>query len=132
MLFGGTSLVTTLPAPTMAFSPIVMLERIVAPDPMDAPFLITVRSTFQSASVCRFAVGGRGARIGVVDERDAVADEDVVFNRDALADKRMARDLAALADGGILLDFDKGSNLRLIPDFASVQIDELGELHIAP
>ena len=53
MLFAGTSLVTTLPAPTMAFSPTVMFERIVAPDPIDAPFLITVRSTFQSASVCR-------------------------------------------------------------------------------
>ena len=54
MLLAGTSLVTTLPAPTMAFSPMVMLERMVAPEPMEAPFLMTVRSTFQSASVCRF------------------------------------------------------------------------------
>ena len=54
MAFGGTSLVTTLPAPTIAFSPMFVLERIVAPEPMDAPFLMTVRSTFQSASVCSF------------------------------------------------------------------------------
>src|ERR1700722_11192828 len=48
----GTSFVTTLPAPTIAFSPIVVLDKIVDPAPIDAPFLMTVRSTFQSASVC--------------------------------------------------------------------------------
>ena len=52
MLFAGTSFVTTLPAPTMAFSPTVIFERIVHPDPIVAPFLIWVRSIFQSASVC--------------------------------------------------------------------------------
>src|ERR1700692_4155034 len=58
MLFEGTSFVTTLPAPTIAFSPTVTFARIVAPVPMDAPLLMTVRSTFQSASVCNcpFAV----------------------------------------------------------------------------
>src|SRR5689334_15884284 len=50
--FLGTSLVTTLPAPTSEFSPIVTLASIVAPDPIDAPFLTKVRATFQSASVC--------------------------------------------------------------------------------
>ena len=45
---------TTLPAPTITFSPILMLERIVVPEPMEAPLLMTVRSTFQSASVCSF------------------------------------------------------------------------------
>jgi hypothetical protein len=51
MLFGGISRVTTLPAPTMAFSPIVTFDRIVLPDPIDAPFFTKVFSTFQSASV---------------------------------------------------------------------------------
>src|SRR5215472_8882536 len=46
----GTSLVTTLPAPTMEFSPIVTLLKMVAPDPMEAPCFTTVFSTFQSAS----------------------------------------------------------------------------------
>src|SRR5438093_12370809 len=50
--FAGTSLVTTLPAPTIAFSPTMMLLSIVEPEPIDAPLLITVFSTFQSASVC--------------------------------------------------------------------------------
>src|SRR5262249_46161185 len=39
MVFAGTSLVTTLPAPTIAFSPTVTFARIVAPEPIDAPFL---------------------------------------------------------------------------------------------
>ena len=49
---GGTLRVTTLPAPTIACSPMVTLGRMVAPDPIDAPFLTSVVSTFQSASVC--------------------------------------------------------------------------------
>src|SRR4029434_8136720 len=52
MLFAGTSLVTTLPAPTIAFSPMETLLRIVEPDPIDAPFRTKVFSTVQSASVC--------------------------------------------------------------------------------
>src|SRR6185312_11909176 len=51
IVLAGTSRVTTLPAPTIAFSPTTTLQRIVAPDPMEAPFLITVDSTRQSASV---------------------------------------------------------------------------------
>src|SRR5678816_1017373 len=43
--FAGTSFVTTLPAPTSAFSPIVTFARIVAPDPIEAPLRTTVRST---------------------------------------------------------------------------------------
>src|SRR5580704_10831192 len=60
--FAGTSLVTTLPAPTMAFSPIVILLKIVQPEPMDAPLRTTVFSTFQSASVCNppVVVAARG------------------------------------------------------------------------
>jgi hypothetical protein len=49
--FGGTSFVTTLPAPTKALSPMVMPARIVAPEPIEAPFWTTVFSTAQSLSV---------------------------------------------------------------------------------
>src|SRR4030065_1555152 len=48
----GTSLVTTAPAPTIAYSPIVTPARMVALEPMDAPFLTRVGTTFQSSSVC--------------------------------------------------------------------------------
>src|SRR6266853_96398 len=53
MVRGGTSRVTTAPAPTMASSPIVTFARIVAPVPIEAPVLTSVFSTFQSCSVCR-------------------------------------------------------------------------------
>src|SRR5260370_4948221 len=52
IVLGGTSCVTTLPAPTIAFSPITMFERIVDPEPIEAPRLTTVVSTCQSFSVC--------------------------------------------------------------------------------
>src|SRR6266404_927241 len=50
--FASTFFVTTLPAPMIAFSPIVTLLRMVEPDPIEAPFFTNVFSTFQSASVC--------------------------------------------------------------------------------
>src|SRR6266702_7368165 len=76
------------------------------------------------------ASGNRCARVHVVDEGHAVANEDVVFNVHALTDERMARNLAAAADRGILLDFDERSDFRLIADFAAVQIDEFRKLHV--
>ena len=49
--FAGTSFVTTLPAPTIAFSPIVIPPSSVAPEPMEAPCLTSVLWQYQSASV---------------------------------------------------------------------------------
>ncbi len=57
MVFAGTSFVTTLPAPIIAFSPIVTLDRIVAPELIEAPFFTNVVSTFQSSSVCNLPSG---------------------------------------------------------------------------
>ncbi len=51
-VLAGTSLVTTLPAPTIAFSPIVTPHKMTLPVPMDAPRLTSVGTTAQSASVC--------------------------------------------------------------------------------
>ena len=45
-MLAGTSRVTMLPAPIKAFSPIVMLARMVAPEPMEAPCFTSVGSTF--------------------------------------------------------------------------------------
>src|SRR5882724_1163172 len=49
---GRTFLVTTEPAPIIAPSPMVIPQRIVTLDPMDAPIFINVFSIFQSLSVC--------------------------------------------------------------------------------
>ncbi len=43
----GTSFVTTLPAPTNAFVPIVIPPNIVALDPIDAPVFTTTGKSFQ-------------------------------------------------------------------------------------
>src|SRR5436190_2474053 len=75
----------------------------------------------------QLTVDGRPG-IGVVDEHHAVPDEDVVLDRHALADERVAGDLAVLSDPGVLLNLDEGADLRVVPDFAAVEIDELREL----
>src|SRR5439155_12354633 len=72
----------------------------------------------------------RRSRIRVVDERDAVSDEDLVLDSHAFTDEGVARDLAASTDGGILLDFDEGSNFGFVADFAAVQIDEGSQLDV--
>src|SRR5262249_23182168 len=61
---GGTSRVTTLPAPTIALSPISTPHRIVEPEPIEAPARTTVGTRCQSASVCRVrsALTARGYR----------------------------------------------------------------------
>src|SRR5215210_7696737 len=48
---GGTSLVTTAPAPTCAPAPIRTPHRIVAPEPIEAPSSTTVSTRFQSSPV---------------------------------------------------------------------------------
>src|SRR5213078_4505739 len=52
-LYGGTSRVTTLPAPTIAYSPTVIPQSKVALEPIEAPFLTREGMHFQSASVCK-------------------------------------------------------------------------------
>jgi hypothetical protein len=47
----GTSFVTTAPAPTSAFSPMVIPHKMVALLPMEAPFFTKVSTRVQSASV---------------------------------------------------------------------------------
>src|SRR5271157_5512162 len=59
-----------------------------------------------------------------------MANEDIVLDGYPLANKGMARNLAALADFGVFLHLNKCSDLCLVPDFAAVQIDELGQFHI--
>src|SRR5439155_18679040 len=46
--YGGTSLVTTLPAPTIAYSPTVIPQSKVALEPIEAPFFTRVEMHFQS------------------------------------------------------------------------------------
>jgi stage V sporulation protein SpoVS len=56
-----------------------------------------------------------------------MSDKHVVPDVDAFANKAMARNFAALAYPRILLDFNEGSNLRFIPDFTPIKVDESGK-----
>src|SRR5712692_9185027 len=70
------------------------------------------------------------AGIDVIDESDVVANKNVVFDVYAFTYKGVAGNLAALADFCVLLDFDERADLRLVADFAAVQVDEFGKLDV--
>ena len=59
-------------------------------------------------------------------------DKDVVFDDYTLTDEAMARDFAAPADGNVFLDFDECTDLRLVSDFASVQVYEFRQPDAGP
>ena len=112
-----TSRVTTAPAPTSA------------PAPMRTPQRPVV-------SRLQIAAAGRRARPLVVDEEDAVPDEDLVRKRHARADERVALDLAARADLDPALDLDERTDSALVADPAAVEVrervhhDARAELHV--
>src|SRR5438876_9104588 len=85
---------------------------------LDFPVLLGLQRTVRSC----------GARVGVVDEGDAVADEDVVLDGHAFANERVAGDLAVLADVRVLLNFDKGTDLGVVAYFAAIEVDEPRQL----
>ena len=83
--FGGTSLVTTLPAPTIAFSPILTLQESLRWNRSKRPSQWSVE--LSSRLLSAVPVGVRCPRIGIVDEHHSVANEDVVFNVHTLANE---------------------------------------------
>ena len=66
----------------------------------------------------------RCARVSVVDERHAVADEDLVFYGHPFTDERMAGYLDSLPDPGALLDLYEGPDPGLIADLTAIQVGE--------
>ena len=98
---------TILPAPTIAFSPMVTLARIVEPEPTDAPFLTSSSLNHPVAFGLQLAVGGRRSWIDIVYERHAVTDEDIVLNRHAFTDERVAGNFTVSSHGRIFLDLDE-------------------------
>jgi hypothetical protein len=68
----------------------------------------------------QLAAFGRGPRIPIVNESDAVADENFRFDNHPFANKSVTRNLASLADPGSLLNFHEGANFRVIANLAAV------------
>jgi hypothetical protein len=73
----------------------------------------------------QMSLRGRRARIGIIGKHHPVPDEDLVGDLDAFANKTMRRDFTTVADDGILLDFDKRSNLGFVTDATSIEIDQI-------
>src|SRR5207253_3675520 len=80
----------------------------------------------------QLAVAVGCAWITIVDESDAVPDKDVVFQGHALTNKCVTRNFAARPDSGVLLDLDKRSNLGLVANLTTIEVDETKDAHIAP
>ena len=78
------------------------------------------------------AVARRRARVLVVDEHDAVPDEDLVLDRDPLADEGVALDLAAGADPRSPLDLDERPDPGRVADLAAVEIRERSDDDVRP
>ena len=86
------------------------------------PICLSLQAT---ACACR-------ARIAIVDKRHAMSDKDIVFDIDTFADEGVTRNFAASPDSDVLLNFDECTDFGLITDFATVQIDEIGEFYVLP
>ena len=112
---GATSLVTTAPAPTRAPSPIRTPHRIVAPEPSGGAALDDRVLEEPFGIVEQLSARVAGPRPPVVDEDDAVADEDLVMDLDPVADERVALDLAVRAHRRAALDLHEGADPELSP-----------------
>ena len=114
----------------MAFSPMVTLGRMVAPDPMEAPCLTTGRLNGPVLLGLKprfpFVALGYLSLIKVT----LWPIKTSVLNDHTLADEGVARDLAVLPDPGVLLDLDKGADLGIVTHLTPVEVDELEDFNV--
>jgi hypothetical protein len=78
------------------------------------------------------AAFGCRARIFVVDENDAMADENLIVDRDAFTDKAMRGNFAVAADARTFLDLDKRADARAVADLTAIEINEVMDFDVAP
>src|SRR5687768_8340918 len=64
-------------------------------------------------------------RINVVGKHHPMADKTFILNDNALADEGVRRDLATLTDADVLLNLDKGADLRVRANRTAVEIDQV-------
>jgi hypothetical protein len=68
---------------------------------------------------------GRRLRVEIVDEHDAVSNENVILNRHPFADERVRRNLAPASDEGVLLNLNERSDFGVVAERAAVEIDQI-------
>ncbi len=64
-----------------------------------------------------------GACVGAANLQ--MTDKDIVFDEHTLTDERVALDFTILATLDALLDLDERANLRIVPDFATIEIHKI-------
>jgi len=70
------------------------------------------------------------ARQLVIDEDDAMSDEDAIADGHSFTDKRVALDLAVGSYLHASLDLDDRANPSAIPDTTAVQVGERSDMHL--
>lgn len=113
---GGTSFVTTAPAPTMALAPMISPGRITAPPPD--------RSALANGGDREAVRVDLGAREFVVGERDVRADEDIVLDAQAIPELHPALDRGAVADDHIVFDENLRADVAVTADPGPGQDDD--------
>ena len=121
-VFGETSLVTTDPAPIRAFSPIVIPHKMVALDPIEAPFFTMVLITFQSASVCGLPSALVALGKQIVCKHYTVTDKNIVFNMHAFTNKTMAGNFTIFPYESAFLNFHKCADFGIVINAAAISI----------
>lgn len=67
----------------------------------------------------------------IIDESDAVADEDFVFDRHSFADKTVAGDFTVATDARVLLNLNERTNPGAVADLTTVKVDEVMDNNVA-
>ena len=116
----GTSLVTVLPASTMAFSPTTRWREWSLPSRWKPPFDEGALHTPVLLGRER-TIGSCGVGPAVVDQGDTVSDEDVVFHGYAFAGEGAAGDLAAISELHIFSNLYECVDFRSIANFTTIK-----------
>ncbi len=88
----------------MANRPIVTPATTTAPAPMEQPSRNSIGADRPVVTAGKLTSGGHGARVTIIGQDRARADEDAVADRYAVVDKRPVLDLDAVAEADTLVD----------------------------
>ena len=115
---------TTLPAPTMAFSPMVMPPKQRCAGTNGGASLNKRALAIPIGFGFEFSERARCPRIAIIDKRHSVSDEDLGLDRHAFTNEGMTRDLATIANLRAFLDLNERADPCVVANLAAVKIDE--------
>ena len=117
-------MVTMLPAPTVAPSPIVIPHRRVGTRAYSSPSFHKRWDAFPIGIILHTAVRISGSRIKVICECDPMAYKYFVLDCHAFAYEGVTRDFATGPYLGAFLHLDEGPDLCPVPDLTTIKVCE--------